>query len=110
VDRVNYPGLPNHPGHDLAKRQMKGFGGMMSFTVKGGYQGGKQVMDRVKIFARAASLGDTRSLIVHSASTSHRAVPREQREAIGITDALVRLSVGVEAVEDLIQDLAQALA
>jgi O-acetylhomoserine/O-acetylserine sulfhydrylase-like pyridoxal-dependent enzyme len=82
---------------------------MMSFTVKGGYQGGKQVMDRVKIFARAASLGDTRSLIVHSASTSHRAVPREQREAIGITDALVRLSVGVEAVEDLIQDLAQAL-
>ncbi|MGA3167390.1 MAG: PLP-dependent aspartate aminotransferase family protein [Terriglobia bacterium] len=109
VEHVNYPGLPNHPGHDLAKRQMKGFGAMMSFTVKGGYQGGKQVMDRVKIFARAASLGDTRSLIVHSASTSHRAVPREQREAIGITDALVRLSVGVEAVEDLIQDLAQAL-
>jgi cystathionine beta-lyase/cystathionine gamma-synthase len=110
VEHVNYPGLPNHPGHDLAKLQMKGFGAMMSFTVKGGSQGGKQVMDRVKIFARAASLGDTRSLIVHSASTSHRAVPREQREAIGITDALVRLSVGVEAVEDLIQDLAQALA
>jgi methionine-gamma-lyase len=109
VEHVNYPGLPNHPGHALAKRQMKGFGAMMSFTAKGGYQGGKQVMDRVKIFARAASLGDTRSLIVHSASTSHRAVPPEQREAIGITDALVRLSVGVEAAEDLIQDLAQAL-
>jgi methionine-gamma-lyase len=110
VERVNYPGLPSHPGHELAKRQMKGFGAMMSFEVKGGYEGGKQVMDRVKIFARAASLGDTRSLIVHSASTSHRAVPREQRLAIGITDGLVRLSVGVEAVEDLIHDLDQALA
>jgi len=110
VERVNYPGLPAHPGHDVAKRQMKGFGAMMSFEVKGGYEGGKKVMDRVKIFARAASLGDTRSLIVHSASTSHRAVPREQRLAIGITDGLVRLSVGVEAAEDLVQDLDQALA
>jgi methionine-gamma-lyase len=110
VERVNYPGLPGHPGHDLAKRQMKGFGGVLSFEVKGGYEGGKRVMDRVKIFLRAASLGDTRSLIVHSASTSHRAVPREQREAIGITDGLVRLAVGIEAIEDLIQDLDQALA
>ncbi|MBZ5562227.1 MAG: PLP-dependent aspartate aminotransferase family protein [Acidobacteriia bacterium] len=109
VERVNYPGLPNHPGHDLAKKQMRAFGAMMSFEVKGGYEGGKKVMDRVQIFARAASLGDTRSLIVHSASTSHRAVPREQRLAIGITDGLVRLSVGVEAVEDLIADLEYAL-
>jgi O-acetylhomoserine/O-acetylserine sulfhydrylase-like pyridoxal-dependent enzyme len=88
---------------------MKGFGAMMSFEVKGGYDGGKQVMDRVKIFARAASLGDTRSLIVHSASTSHRAVPREQRLAMGVSDGLVRLSVGIEAAEDLIADLNQAL-
>lgn len=110
VEHVNYPGLPSHPSHDLAKRQMKGFGAMMSFEVKGGYEGGKRVMDRVNIFARAASLGDTRSLIVHSASTSHRAVPRERRLAIGITDGLVRLSVGVEAVEDLILDLYRALA
>lgn len=110
VERVNYPGLPKHPGHEVAKKQMKAFGAMMSFEVKGGYEGGKKVMDRVKIFARAASLGDTRSLIVHSASTSHRAVPREQRLAIGISDGLVRLSVGVEAVEDLIADLDQALA
>ena len=110
VERVNYPGLPGHPGHELAKRQMKAFGAMMSFEAKGGYEGGKRVMDRVKIFLRAASLGDTRSLIVHSASTSHRAVPPEQRQAIGITDGLVRLSVGIEAVEDLIQDLDQALA
>jgi methionine-gamma-lyase len=109
VERVNYPGLPKHPGHDVAKKQMKAFGAMISFEVKGGYEGGKKVMDRVKIFARAASLGDTRSLIVHSASTSHRAVPRDQRLAIGISDGLVRLSVGVEAVEDLIADLEQAL-
>jgi len=110
VERVNYPGLLSHPGHELAKKQMKGFGAMISFEAKGGYESGKKVMDRVRIFARAASLGDTRSLIVHSASTSHRAVPREQRLAIGITEGLVRLSVGVEAVEDLIQDLGQALA
>ena len=73
-------------------------------------EGGKKVMDRVKVFARAASLGDTRSLIVHSASTSHRAVPRDQRLAIGVTDGLVRLSVGIEAADDLLQDLDQALA
>jgi methionine-gamma-lyase len=107
---VNYPGLPNDPGYELAKKQMKAFGAMISFEVKGGYEGGKKVMDRVKIFARAASLGDTRSLIVHSASTSHRAVPREQRLALGITDGLVRLSVGIESANDLIKDLDQALA
>jgi methionine-gamma-lyase len=110
VEHVNYPGLPKHPGHETAKRQMTAFGAMISFEVKGGYDSGKKVMDRVTLFARAASLGDTRSLIVHSASTSHRAVPRDQRLAIGITDGLVRLSVGVEAVEDLIADLDQALS
>ena len=110
VERVNYPGLPKDPGHELAKKQMKAFGAMISFEAKGGYEGGKKVMDRVKIFARAASLGDTRSLIVHSASTSHRAVPREQRVALGITDGLVRLSVGIESANDLIKDLDQALA
>ncbi len=109
IERVNYPGLPNHPGHEIARKQMRGFGAIISFEVKGGYEGGKKVMDRVKLFARAASLGDTRSLIVHSASTSHRAVPREQRMAIGITDGLVRLSVGVEAADDLLRDLEQAL-
>ena len=109
VERVNYPGLPQHPGHDIAKRQMKDFGAMMSFEVKGGYEGGKKVMDGCRLFARAASLGDTRSLIVHSASTSHRAVPRDQRLAIGISDGLVRLSIGVEAAEDLLADLGHAL-
>ncbi len=109
VERVNYPGLTRHPGHELAKQQMRAFGAMISFEVKGGTAAGATVMDRVKLFARAASLGDTRSLIVHSASTSHRAVPRDQRLAIGITDGLVRLSVGIEAVDDLIDDLDQAL-
>lgn len=110
VEHVNYPGLAQHPGHETAKKQMKAFGAMLSFEVKGGYEGGKQVMDGVKIFARAASLGDTRSLIVHSASTSHAAVPRDKRLAMGVTDGLVRLSVGVEAADDLVEDLDQALA
>ncbi|MCL5005678.1 MAG: PLP-dependent aspartate aminotransferase family protein [Acidobacteria bacterium] len=109
VERVNYPGLAHHPGHLIAKKQMSAFGAMISFEAKGGYEGGKRVMDGVKLFARAASLGDTRSLIVHPASTSHRAVPPEDRRAIGISDGLVRLSVGIEAVDDLIADLDQAL-
>ncbi|MGH9434757.1 MAG: trans-sulfuration enzyme family protein [Terriglobia bacterium] len=110
VERVNYPGLPGHPGHDLARKQMKAFGAMISFEAKGGYEAGKKVMDGVRLFARAASLGDTHSLIVHSASTSHQAVPRDQRLALGITDGLVRLSIGVEAADDLIADLDHALA
>jgi methionine-gamma-lyase len=109
VERVNYPGLPQHPGHSIAAKQMSAFGAMISFEVQGGYEGGKRVMDGVKLFARAASLGDTRSLIVHPASTSHRAVPPDERRAIGITDGLVRLSVGIEAADDLIADLDQAL-
>jgi len=109
VERVYYPGLPQHRGHEVAKKQMSDFGAMISFEAEGGYEGGKQVMDGVKLFARAASLGDTRSLIVHPASTSHRAVPPEDRHTIGITDGLVRLSVGIEAAADLIADLEQAL-
>jgi len=109
VERVNYPGLPRHPGHAIARKQMSAFGAMISFEVQGGYEGGKRVMDGVKLFVRAASLGDTRSLIVHPASTSHRAVPADDRRAIGISDGLVRLSVGIEAAEDLIADLDQAL-
>jgi len=109
VERVNYPGLPGHPGHEVARKQMSDFGAMISFEAKGGYEGGKRVMDGVRLFARAASLGDTRSLIVHPASTSHRAVPPEERRAIGIIDGLVRLSVGIESAADLIADLDQAL-
>ncbi len=109
VERVNYPGLAQHPGHAIAGKQMRAYGAMISFEAQGGYESGKRVMDGVKLFARAASLGDTRSLIVHPASTSHRAVPAEERRAIGITDGLVRLSVGIEAAEDLIADLDGAL-
>lgn len=109
VEKVNYPGLPQHPGHELAKKQMKGFGAIISFEVKGGYEGGKKVMDGVRLFARAASLGDTRSLIVHSASTSHKGVPRDKRLEMGVSDGLVRLSVGIEAADDLLADLEQAL-
>jgi methionine-gamma-lyase len=109
VERVYYPGLPGHPGHDVARKQMSAFGAMISFEAKGGYESGKRVMDGVRLFARAASLGDTRSLIVHPASTSHRAVPPEERRAIGITDGLVRLSVGIESAADLIADLGRAL-
>lgn len=110
VERVNYPGLADHPGQEIARKQMKDFGAMLSFEVKGGYESGKKVMNAVKLFARAASLGDTRSLIVHSASTSHQAVPKDKRLAAGITDGLVRLSVGIEGADDLIQDLNQALS
>ena len=109
VVRVNYPGLEQHPGHPIAAKQMSAFGAMISFEAKGGYERGKRIMDRVKLFSRAASLGDTRSLIVHPASTSHRAVPPAERAVIGITDGLVRLSVGIESADDLIADLNQAL-
>ena len=88
---------------------MKASGAMISFELKGGYEAGRKVMDGVRVFSRAASLGDTRSLILHPASSSHRAVPREERLAIGISDSLVRLSVGIESGEDLIRDLEQAM-
>ena len=109
VERVNYPGLPHHPGHELAKRQMKAFGAMMSFEAKG-VRGGKARHGSRQDFSPRRQLGGYAFADCHSASTSHRAVPPEQRQAIGITDGLVRLSIGIEAVEDLIEDLDQALA
>ncbi len=110
VARVNYPGSESHPERSLAEKQMKAFGAMISFEMKGGYQAGRKVTDSVQIFSRAASLGDTRSLILHPAASSHAAVPREERLKIGIADGLVRLSVGIESPEDLIRDLDRALA
>jgi methionine-gamma-lyase len=106
VASVSYPGLPSHPQHALAKRQMRGgFGGMVCFDVKGGVEAGARLMNAVKICSLAVSLGDTRSLITHPASTTHSVVSREARLAQGVTDGLVRLSVGLEDVEDLIADL-----
>lgn len=110
VETVCYPGLANHPGHEVAKRQMRGFGGMLSFIVRGGVEGGKHVLNHVQLCTLAVSLGDTRTLISHPASTTHKVVPREKRLEIGIDDGLIRLSVGIEDVEDLIDDLDQALA
>ena len=108
VKRVYYPGLPSHPQHDLACRQMKGFGGMISIEL-GDVGVARRVVERTKIFALAESLGGVESLIGHPASMTHASVPREMREKMGLTDSLVRLSVGIEDVEDLIADLDQAL-
>jgi len=108
VRRVYYPGLPSHPQHDLARRQMRGFGGMISLDV-GSLERARQVVERTRIFALAESLGGVESLIGHPASMTHASVPREMRERMGLTDGLVRLSVGVEDVDDLIGDIDQAL-
>lgn len=110
VTRVVYPGLADHPQHELAKAQMRGFGGMISFEVEGGLDGGKQVATRTKLFSLAESLGGVESLIGHPATMTHLAIPAEERRARGISDGLIRLSVGIEDTEDLIDDLRQALA
>ena len=111
IDRVYYPGLETHPGHDVAKKQMmNGFGGMISFELKGGFDAGVTVMNHVQIATLAVSLGNVDTLIEHPASMTHAGVPPEDRLKVGITDGLVRLSVGIENVEDLIDDLDQALA
>jgi cystathionine beta-lyase/cystathionine gamma-synthase len=109
VQEVFYPGLEDHPQHELAKRQMGGFGGMISFTVASPEQA-KTIAGATKLFALAESLGGVESLIGHPASMTHASVPRAMREAMGLTDSLVRLSVGIEDVEDLLEDLDRALA
>lgn len=109
VEKVLYPGILSHPGHEIAKRQMKDFGGMMSFNVRGGFEAGKLLMDSVKLFSLATSLGNVDSLIQHSASMSHASLSKEERENVGIADGQVRLSIGIEDVADIIDDLDQAL-
>ena len=105
IEWVRYPGLPSHPQHDLAKRQMQEFGGMIAFELKGGIKAGERLMNRTEICALAVSLGDVRTLICHPASTTHSQVPSEVRRRAGITDGLVRLSVGLEDVADIIADI-----
>lgn len=109
VDKVYYPGLPEHPQHELAKKQMKDFGGMVSFEIKGGLEAGRKLMNKIKIFSLGVSLGCVDSLIQHPASMTHACVPREKREKGGITDSLVRISVGIEDVDDLIGALREGL-
>jgi len=109
VQQVYYPGLPSHPQHDLAKRQMSGFGGMLSIEL-GSLERANQLVSRTRLFYLAESLGGVESLIGHPASMTHAAVPPAMRQAMGLSDGLVRLSVGIEDVDDLIADLDQALS
>ncbi len=110
VARVYYPGLESHPQHDLAKRQMRGFGGMVTAVLDGGLEPARGFLERCQVFALAESLGGVESLIEHPGIMTHASVPADKRAALGIDDGLVRLSVGVEDVEDLLADLEQALA
>ena len=110
VEKVYYPGLFSHPDYELAKRQMSGFGGMVSFQLKGSYADVAQVVRRFKVFALAESLGGVESLVCHPATMTHGSIPKDIREARGLTDTLLRLSTGIEDKEDLIEDLKQALS
>lgn len=109
IEKVYYPGLTSHPQHELAKRQQKGFGGMVSFET-GSLENAKKVLENVKLCILGESLGGVESLISHPATMTHASVPAEKRESLGITDGLVRISVGIEDVEDIIADLDQALS
>lgn len=111
VGKVYWPGFPDHPNHDIAKRQMKDFGGMLSFTLKDdSTELATRLMESVQLFSLAESLGGVESLINHPASMTHASIPREERMKNGLTDSLIRLSIGVEDAEDLIADLGQALS
>ena len=108
VQKVYYPGLPDHPQHELARRQMNGFGGMLSFDL-GSLEAARRLLNQVKLMALAESLGGVETLISHPATMTHASVPIERRQAIGITDGLVRISAGIEDIDDLTEDLSQAL-
>lgn len=110
VEAVYYPGLPTHTNHHIAKKQMHGFGGVVSCVVKGGVAAAVNLLERCQLFALAESLGGVESLIEHPAIMTHASVPLKQRQQLGISDGLIRLSVGIEAVEDLQKDLSQAFA
>ena len=110
VSAVFYPGLSSHKGHEIAKQQMFSFGGMLAFELKAGYQAGLQLMDHLKLISIVPTLGNVDSLVQHPASMSHVNVPKEEREKAGVTDGLIRFSVGIENVEDLIEDLDQAIS
>ena len=110
IEKVIYPGLASHPQHELAARQMAGFGGIVSIVVKGGFDGAKAFCEKTRLFTLAESLGGVESLVNHPAVMTHASIPVERRKALGITDGLVRLSVGIEDLEDLKADLGGALA
>ncbi|MEI6856522.1 methionine gamma-lyase [Psychrilyobacter sp.] len=110
VEKVYYPGLESHEGHELAKKQMSGFGGIIAFDVKGGLEAGKKLLNSLELCTLAVSLGDTETLIQHPASMTHSPYTEEERAAAGITEGLVRISVGLEGINDIIDDLKQGLA
>jgi cystathionine gamma-lyase len=109
VESVLYPGLASHPQHDLAKNQMDGFGGIVTFFIKGDIESARRFLERCEIFALAESLGGVESLVDHPGIMTHASVPLEEREKLGINDQLIRLSIGIESVDDLLADLDQAL-
>ena len=109
IDRVLYPGLPSHPQHELARKQMDGFGGIVTFFIKGNLADARSFLERCEVFALAESLGGVESLVDHPAIMTHASVPAAERAALGISDQLIRLSVGIEGIDDLIADLEQAL-
>ncbi len=111
IEKVYWPGFPTHPNHEVALAQMKAFGGMISFIPKGGtYERAVEIVKKLEVFTLAESLGGVESLVGHPASMTHASIPKEEREKSGVTDALIRLSVGIEDIEDLKEDLEQALA
>ncbi len=110
VDKVNYLGLENHPDYEIAKQQMKHAGAMLSFELKGGFDAGVSFMNKLKLCTNAVSLGTCDTILSHPASTTHMGVPKEMRLQYGITDGLIRMSVGIETISDLLQDLEQALS
>jgi cystathionine gamma-synthase/cystathionine gamma-lyase len=109
VEKVYYPGLASHPQHDVARKQMSGFGGMVSIELKGEFRAVEKFLSKLELFTLAASLGGVESLVLHPATYSHRILPEKDRKKLGISDSLIRLSVGIEHKEDLKKDLAQAL-
>ncbi|MGH6830937.1 MAG: PLP-dependent transferase, partial [Methylocella sp.] len=110
VERVYYPGLPSHPQHDLARRQQSGFGGIVSFVVRGGREAAWRLIDTTRVFSITANLGDTKSTITHPATTTHSRLTPEERIQAGIGEGLIRISVGIEDSADLLRDLDRGLA
>jgi O-acetylhomoserine (thiol)-lyase len=109
IEWVSYPGLPEHPYYELAKKQQKKYGAMLSFGIKGGYEAGKKFINSIKLCSHMSNLGDTKSILVHPASTTHQQLSKEARKAAGVTEDMIRFSVGIEDIQDIIDDLDQAL-
>jgi len=110
VEYVNYNGLEDFPTHELAKKYLKnGFGSVLTFGIKGGREAGRKLIDHVKLFSHVANVGDAKSLIIHPASTTHQQLSADELIQAGVTESLIRLSIGLEAVEDIIADLEQAI-